>query len=145
MKDESKAKEEIFLWQDFINGVVLLYGQGFSDSEMSLHFFGAFIEGEGVVVESKLSEEYAPGIVLEMRPETVQLPKKNKVLRCDHLFLIIEPDSNRKWMGCSIGEKIRFRARIPGNNGPFSAIRLSEYDEEPEIPLMVKLRECELL
>jgi hypothetical protein len=104
-EERTDGRRKNFLWKNFIDEVALMHGKGFSDSEISLHFFGALIEGEGVVVESKLSEEYAPGIALEMRPETVQLPKKNKVLRCDHLFLIIEPDSNRKWMGCSIGEK----------------------------------------
>lgn len=145
MTNEFKTKAEAILWQDFIDKVVLMHEQGFGDSEISSHFFGVCIEGEGVVAESKLSEEYAPGIALEMSPETIQLPARNKALRCDHLFLSIDADSSRKWAGFSVGEKIRFRAKIPGSNGPFSAIRLSEYDDEPEVLLIVKSRECELL
>lgn len=145
MKKESKADTQKIPWQDFIAEVALMHEQGFSDSEISSKFFAACIEGEGVIAELKLSEEYAPGIALEMSPETIRLPKKNKVLRCDHLFLSIDADSSRKWAGCSVGEKIRFMAKIPGSNGPFSAIRLSEYDEEPEVLLIVKSRECELL
>jgi hypothetical protein len=139
------SNDEITLWQKFIEELARLCEQGIKESEISSRFLGVCIEGSGVVLEIKLAERYAAGIALKMSPETVDLPKKNKILRCDYIFLSIDENTKRDWMACSVGQSVRFRAKIPGTNGPFSAIRFSEYDEEPEVLLMIKLRECRLV
>lgn len=135
---------EVKPWQEFIGDIASFFEQGADESEISSRFLGACIEGSGVVLEIKLSEKYASGVALKMSPETIDMPKKHKVLRCDYIFLSVEEGSKRDWVGCRVGETVGFRAKIPGSNGPFSAIRLSEYDGEPEVILMMKLRECEL-
>jgi hypothetical protein len=139
------SNSEVISWQEFIEDLARLCERGVEDTEISSRFFGACIEGGGVILEVKLSEKYAPGIALKMSPETVDLPMKNKALRCDYIFLSIEENSKRDWMACKPGEFVRFKARIPAANGPFSAIRFSEYDDEPEVLLMIKLRECKLV
>jgi hypothetical protein len=145
MKEEHAVEKNIIQWQDFVSQIASLHAEKMSDSEISSRFFGASIEGEGVLAESKLSEEFAPGLSLEMLPETIEMPNTNKVLRCDHLFLRIESSLSQDWRLCRVGDRVRFRAKIPGNNGPFSAIRLSDFDDDPEVLLIVKMRECENL
>jgi hypothetical protein len=133
---------EIYSWTNFLEAIVSLYENGKTEADISLHFEGKRIEGNGRVLEVKLFEEYAPGIALSMQPETTSLAN-NRLLRADYMFLNINADSAHAWKKYKAGDEIRFRATIATSIGPFPSVQLSEFDEDPEIVLMVGLQDCE--
>jgi hypothetical protein len=135
---------EMYSWANFLEAIVSLYENGKTEADISLQFEGKRIEGNGRVLEVKLFEEYAPGIALSMQPETISLTN-DRLLRADYMFLNIDADSAHAWKKCKDGDEIRFRATIARSVGPFLSVQLSEFDDDPEIVLMVRLQDCELV
>jgi hypothetical protein len=135
--------EALTSWKDFFRNVATLFDHGERDSEISERFRGARVEWEGRIVDLKLDEEFAPGIALSMNPEEYPL-SAGKTLRADYLFLNITSKERATWRNCKIGNNVKFSARISKSFGPFAEIQLSEFDDDPEVVLMVGLYESTL-
>lgn len=134
------SREALTNWEAFVGDVARLFDQGERDIEISKKFSGASVKWEGRVVDIKVDEKFAPGIALSMTPEKYPL-SAGKTLRSDYLFLIINPKEKFAWRNCRVGDKVEFSAKISKSFGPFTEIRLSEYDDDPEVLLMVGLHE----
>ncbi len=137
-------REYLTSWTAFVERVIALFDAGKNEAEISAEFGGSHIEWEGVVSEIKLREEYAPGVAIAMNTKLSPLAK-GKVLRADYLFLNVRSESTSTWAGCTVGDRIRFSAKIAKAPGPFQEIQLSEFDGDPEVVLMVGLYECEFI
>lgn len=132
--------EALTSWEAFVGDVAKLFDQGERDIEISKKFSGASVKWQGKVIEIKIDEKFAPGIALSMTPENYPL-SVGKTLRSDYLFLIINPKEKSAWRNCRIGDNIEFSAKISKSFRPFTEIRISEYDGDLEVLLMVGLHE----
>jgi hypothetical protein len=131
-------------WSMFVREIISMIEAGHGDASISERFNGLVVEWSGVVVEIKLDEEFAPGIAVSMDPEILPI-SSGKLLRTDYLFLNINPSDSSDWKKCIVGDKITFRAKISKAPGPFPEIQLSEFDDDPEIILMIGLYECQIM
>ena len=131
-------------WGLFIKKVASMFEAGASEVDISKELSGEDVCWEGKITEVKLGEEYAPGVALRMKPAFLQM-NQGKTLRADYLFLNTENVSESSWKECRVGDVVKFKATIRKSEGPFPAVQLSVDDEDPEILLMVRLYERELV
>ncbi|NOT88816.1 MAG: hypothetical protein HOP03_11610 [Lysobacter sp.] len=131
-------------WDAFVRVIISMIEAGHDEASISERFNGLMVEWSGVIIEIKLNEEFAPGVAVSM--DTGIFPISNgKSLRADYLFLNIRPSDSSDWKNCKIGDRIRFRAKISRALGPFPGVQLSEFDDDPEIILMLGLYECQTM
>lgn len=131
-------------WTKFLRSLINLYEEGVSEQDISKKYRGTSVEWEGRVKSKAPNENEGFRIAMNLGDE--MLPIKNgKFFRSSHISLNVDKPRANSWMKCQVGDLVRFKGRIPKGTGLFPEIRLSEFEGDPEVVLMLGLIECELL
>ncbi|WP_143732073.1 hypothetical protein [Microbulbifer sp. GL-2] len=128
-------------WQEFLRALVDQYLSGADDRDLSAVFGGKEVDWSGVVKSIDLTNEYAPGVSVEMDDPKITLGDSKKLI-ANNVFLNVDGAHKSSWADTQINERIAFSARIRRVNGPFPGVRLSQFESEPEVILLLGLEEA---
>jgi len=128
-------------WQEFLRALVDQYLSGSDDHGLSSLFGGKEVSWSGVVKSIDLVNEYAPGVSVEMADPQITFDDSKKLI-ANNIFLNVDDSCKASWADTQIGDLVKFSAFIRRANGPFPGVRLSQFESEPEVILLLGLEEA---
>ena len=131
-------------WSLFLDELIEQYNSGKTEEEISLKYRGKWVEWAGTITSMGLDEEYARGVTFSMGKELLPM-SGDKVLRSDHIGMIVSDKDVDAWRACTVGSKVKFKAQIPKKSGPFNEVEFMQFDNNPQVVLKFGLIDGKLI
>ncbi|AQA18789.1 hypothetical protein BST95_11615 [Halioglobus japonicus] len=81
---------------------------------------------------------------IQLKMPRIEVPFKDKFLIGDFLALNFTELDDDMVRDIGVGDPLSFKTRIIESNGPFPGVEVSEFEDEPEILIMLGTRESEI-
>lgn len=115
-------------WAAFLDAVKQCYDRGLSDEAVSDYFGEKEVSWVGELRERRPYEEL-PGVELEMPEKTITL-SDGRFATVSYLFLNLDNANAAAWEQVNPGDRVRFKATLKKENGPFTGISWSSFGEK---------------